>query len=274
MTFTETAGGRPRALTTDGAERTEMATSASSTVTKSFDVLWLFRTHSLLGAAECARLLDMPRASAHRMLVSLASAGALEVTPRGQYRLSLEMFELGQQVPHHRVLFDAAYLPMERLVSRTRMSAHLAVRRDLQLMYLVKLQHARDRTSAKAGQRNHLHATAVGKVLLANAEEDIWRDVLDQGLYPYTRHTITTRERLCEELATVREEGIAYDHQERTLGLISMAMPIRERSDRTVAAVSVLAPSEKFRLGLNSVRSELAETKQLIEVGLGRRTAS
>lgn len=204
------------------------------------------------------------------MLVSLAAVGAIESTSRGQYRLSLDMFELGQQVPYHRLLFDAAYLPMERLVSRTRMSAHLAVRRDLQLVYIVKLRHAPDRTRAQAGQRNRLHATAVGKVLLANAPEEVWQAILEQGLYPYTRHTITSREQLLEMLTTVRAEGVAYDHEERTLGIISIAMPIRDRTGRVVAGLSLLAASEKFRHGLGLVREELAATQRSIESSLGR----
>lgn len=204
------------------------------------------------------------------MLVSLAAVGAIEPTSRGQYRLSLDMFELGQQVPHHRVLFEAAYLPMERLVSRTRLSAHLAVRRELQLMYIVKLRHAPDRTRAQAGQRNHLHATAGGKVLLASAPDQVWQDVLDQGLYPYTRHTITSREQLLDMLATVRDEGVAYDREERTLGIVSTAVPIRDRHGRVLAALSLLASSEKFRHSLGTLRKELEVARHSIEASLGR----
>lgn len=154
-------------------------------------MLALFRSRPLIGAAECARLLDMPPASAHRMLVSLAAAGALEVTAKGQYRLTLRMFELGYHVPYQRWLFDAAYLPMESLITRTGLSAHFAVRDDAELVYLVKLRHAPDRTRARAGERNSLHATAIGKVLLAHTPPDVVNDVLSKRPARFTPYTIT-----------------------------------------------------------------------------------
>ena len=256
-----------------------MATATSSTVVKAFSVLALFRSRPLLGAAECARLLDMPRASAHRMLVSLAKAGALESTHRGQYRLTLRMFELGQHVPYQRWLFDAAYLPMEHLVAKTGLSAHFAVRDGLELVYFLKLRHAPDRTRAHSGQRNSLHATAIGKILLAHAPEDVVDRVLAQGLHRFTSYTITTQEQLREQLQRVREEGFAYDREERTVGLVSIATVILDPRDArdprdprgtNPAALSLLAPVEKYRQRLESLKHDLAVTRRTIEANLSR----
>lgn len=247
-----------------------MPTAKSSTVMKAFSVLSLFRSRPLMGAAECARLLDMPPASAHRMLMSLAEAGALEATSKGQYRLSLHMFELGHHVPYQRWLFDAAYLPMETLVSRTRLSAHLAVRDGVELMYLVKLRHAPDRTKAKAGDRNSLHATANGKMLLAHATREVVADVLCQDLFRFTPYTITTRGRLCAQLERIRTEGFAYDHEERTIGLVSIAVPINDHNGTTTAALSLLAPVEKYRQSLQTLQRDLSATKRTIELNLIR----
>lgn len=72
-----------------------MATPPSTTVLKAFELLDLFTERSLLGAGEAARLLGAPRASAHRLLVTLRAAGVLESNEQGQYRLGLRLFELG-----------------------------------------------------------------------------------------------------------------------------------------------------------------------------------
>ena len=245
-----------------------MATATSSTVVKAFHVLTLFRSRPLLGAAECARLLGMPRASAHRMLVSLAQAGALEVTPKGQYRLTLRMFELGQHVPYQRWLFDAAYLPMEALVSKTGLAAHFAVRDGVELVYFLKLRHAPDRTRARSGQRNSLHATAIGKVLLAHAPDDVLADVLAQGLHRFTSYTTTTQDGLREQLQRVREEGFAYDREERTIGLVSIATVITDPRGGGPAALSLLGPAEKYRPRLESLKPDLLAAKRAIEANL------
>ena len=247
-----------------------MATNSSSTVLKAFQVLDLFRDQPVVGAAECARILGMPRASAYRMLISLVEAGALELTPSGHYRLTLKMFELGLHVPRQRWLYDAAYLAMERLVSRTKLSAHLAVRDGLQLVYVAKLRHAPDRTSARAGERNWLHATAIGKVLLAYAPPQIIKDLLEEGLRPFTPHTITTREQLRDQLEQIRIEGCAYDREERTIGLVSVAVPIRDRGGETVASMSVLGPVETYRQRLDQLRDELIAARAEVERRLTR----
>ncbi|MPZ89201.1 MAG: helix-turn-helix domain-containing protein, partial [Nitriliruptorales bacterium] len=232
------------------------------------DVLELFVTRPLIGAAECARILGVPRASAHRMLVSLTEAGALEPTARGQYRLTLKMFELGQHVPFQRWLFDAAYLPMEALVSRTRLASHFAVRDRMDLVYIVKLRHWPDRTRARPGQRNSLHATALGKVLLAHAPSEIVDERISQGLYRFTQYTIATRERLLEQLETIRSQGFAYDREERTIGLVSIAAPIRGRRGQVLASLSLLGPVERYRQSLDQLRGDLTVTQQEIEASL------
>jgi DNA-binding IclR family transcriptional regulator len=253
-----------------------MATASSSTVVKAFHVLLLFRSHPLLGAAECARLLAVPRASAHRMLVSLKDAGALEVSQKGQYRLTLRIFELGLHVPEQRFLFDAAYLPMERLVTLTKLSAHLAVREGTQLLYIAKLRHAPDRTKARAGQRNSLHATAIGKVLLSGAPKEALADVLGCALTRYTPYTVTSHERLLAQLQRVRQEGFAYDREERTMGLVSIAVPIPDGRGAAVAALSLLAPAEKYggprleRLKRDLVRTQGEITRGLHASGVPR----
>lgn len=245
-----------------------MATNASSTVLKAFDVLDLFRTHPVVGAAECARLLDMPRASAYRMLITLVEAGVLEVTPNGHYRLTLKMFELGLHVPRQRWLYDASYLAMERLVARTRIAAHLAVRDGVELVYVAKLRHSPDRTRARAGERNRLHATAIGKTLLAYAPIEVFNQVVADGLRRFTPHTITTQRQLRDQLEAVRQEGCAYDREERTLGLVSVAVPIRGSAGETVAALSVLGPVETHRRRLDQLRDDLIDVRAEIERNL------
>jgi citrate lyase subunit beta/citryl-CoA lyase len=73
-------------------------------VLKAFRVLDLFRAHRQVGVSQSAELLGITKANAHRLLVSLATAGALERTDSGQYRLSIWMFEVGAQVPLLRAL--------------------------------------------------------------------------------------------------------------------------------------------------------------------------
>ena len=245
-----------------------MATTTSKTVSKAFQVLELFRSRPVLSAAECARLVEMPRSSVHRLLVSLVEVGALEPAAGGGYRLALKMFEIGSQVPQQRWLYEAAYLPMENLAGRTKMSAQLAVRAGHELVYIVKLRHTQDRTRCRIGERNYLHATALGKVLLSYAPDHVADELMERGLFKFTPYTLVTREQLVRELARVRWDGYAIDREERSIGLVSVAYPVQDRSGRVVASVSLLAPAETYRQRLDQLKHQVVLARDAIELQL------
>nr|WP_272898803.1 IclR family transcriptional regulator C-terminal domain-containing protein [Paenibacillus sp. MMS18-CY102] len=96
------------------------------------------------------------------------------------------------------------------------------------------------RLAASPGIRLPAHATALGKVLLASLDGAaldllLQEEQLGASSTPYT---ITSRERLLEQLETVRAEGIAEDSQEAVLGICCAAAPVRDPSGRVVAAIS------------------------------------
>jgi DNA-binding IclR family transcriptional regulator len=87
-----------------------------------------------------------------------------------------------------------------------------------------------------------LHATAVGKSLLAFSPPDLLEDVLRTDLERYTRHTLVDAGRLKEALEQVRATGLAYSHQERTLGAVGVASPIQGMQGRLLRTVGIVAP--------------------------------
>lgn len=242
-----------------------MATAPSTTVLKAFAVLDLFRDRRHIGVAECARLLDLPRPSAHRLLVSLTAAGALERTESGQYQLALRMFELGAQAPFRRALFDQAHPPLQALVTAGRMAAELAVREGIDVLYLLKVTHDADRASTRAGGRGPLYATALGKTLLADAPGWVMEQVLARGLRPFTPYTITSPTQLVGQVEAVRHSAFAWEMEERQVGLVSVATPVHDRDGNTLAAVSISGPSEIYRQRLDRLRHPLRKAADAIE---------
>ncbi|MDG5777784.1 IclR family transcriptional regulator C-terminal domain-containing protein [Haloarculaceae archaeon H-GB2-1] len=79
------------------------------------------------------------------------------------------------------------------------------------------------------------------------------------GLEPVNEHTISSREKLFEELRTIRERGVAYDTQERVEGMNCVAAPVT-LEDRLYAAVSVTGPVS--RVPMARMESELKELVQ------------
>jgi IclR family acetate operon transcriptional repressor len=74
----------------------------------------------------------------------------------------------------------------------------------------------------------------------------------ENGLPALTSNTITNKEALLEELATVREQGYAVDDVENEEGIRCVGAPIFDHRGEVIAALSVSAPS--FRFSMDRVR--------------------
>jgi DNA-binding IclR family transcriptional regulator len=218
-----------------------MATPPATTVLKAFDLLALFSERPLLGAGEAARLLGAPRASTHRLLVTLRQAGVLEVNEDGQYRLGLRLFELGSYAPLRRRLHDECTQPLERLSATVALPAVMVARDGTEVLCLEKVSHREADVPTRIGQRAPLHNSAAGKVLLAYAPRSVVERYLSEPIERNTPHTIVEPRRLLAELERIRDRGVAWEREESCLGLASVATGIWNHTGKLVAAVSVSA---------------------------------
>ena len=82
------------------------------------------------------------------------------------------------------------------------------------------------------------HATAMGKVLLADLEPVAVRELAERHpLVRFTGSTLGSVDELLAELPEVARQGYAVSDQEWEVGLRSVAAPVRSRDGRVVAAV-------------------------------------
>lgn len=250
-----------------------MGTPASGTVLKAFAVLRLFHQHTVLGVSQCAELLDLPRPTAHRMLHSLAMAGAVERVPSGGYRLALGMFEIGSKTSYYKRFREVAQKPLGFLASELKISSHLAVRVETSIVYVLEASAAvyGPRSLGVIGNRNPMHSTALGKLLLAHAPQSIIEDMMAQELQRFTRYTVTQPERLHRQLGEIREAGFAHVSEERVMGVSALAVPVRDRSGNIVAGVGVTYPADKYRGKAGRLQGPLKRTAHSIEQNLATR---
>ena len=92
-----------------------------------------------------------------------------------------------------------------------------------------------------------LHASALGKAILAFADEEFVTTLIRNRELPMlTRNTITDHQDFMAELRRVRERGYALDRGETTLLATCVAAPILNGSGNAIAAVSISGPSSRF----------------------------
>lgn len=193
-----------------------------------------------LTLTEICRRAGLPLATGHRLLGELTRGGFFERSPDGSYRVGTRLWRIGLRAAATE-LRELALPYMEDLYEVTHDNVQLAVRRGLNALYVEKLRGPRSvPLVSRVGGELPLHATGVGRVLLAFAPEEVTAEVVAAGLQAHTRHTITDPVRLRAHLAEVRRTGVAVVREEMTLGTCSVAAPVRGADGKVVAALSIV----------------------------------
>jgi len=119
-------------------------------------------------------------------------------------------------------------------------SASMAVRSGDEVMYIAHVSTMRAiRLSAHAGTRFPIHATSLGKAILAFSGEEEIADYLDQAtLTAFTANTISSGFTLRETLSQVLQDGYASAIDELDHGIRSLAVPIFDREKKVIAAIN------------------------------------
>ena len=180
------------------------------------------------------------------LVQALVTTGLLE--PTGiSYRLSTLLFELGMRASAERGLIEVATPFLEDLYERTRETVHLGVREQLDVVYISKIGgHGFTEVPSRIGERQPLHCTAIGKVMLANADDATFDAVVKRGLTPAGPKTITVPAVLHAQLQSIVESGLSFEYEESTAGIACIAAPIRTADGRVIAAVSIAGSMYRF----------------------------
>lgn len=196
-----------------------------------------------LSLSDLCRSTGLPSSTLHRLAQELVSWGGLERTPQGRYVVGIRLWEIATRSGRSYGLREAAMPFLQSLFDVTREHVQLAVLDGHDALLVEKISGARAiLTVAKVGGRLPLHATAVGKVLLAWAPRETQLTVLRSTLPRYTPQTITTEFDLRRELAAVRRQGFAMAREEMSVETVSCAAPIVGPTPSDLAAVSIVMP--------------------------------
>jgi DNA-binding IclR family transcriptional regulator len=220
-----------------------------------------------LSLSEIAARAGLPLTTAHRLLGELVAWGALTRRSDGRYEVGRRLWELGLLAPVQLELRQVAAPFLLDVHTATRDTVHLAVREELSALYVERISGRESvPVVSQVGTRLPLHATGVGKVLLAWAPDDVAERAL-RAPARATRHTIVDPGRLRRELAEVRRRGHARTAEEMSLGASSVAVPVtalRGGTPVVVGALGIVVPSHRRDLG------RLVPVLEVAARGIGR----
>ncbi len=217
--------------------------SVSSRVFRLLDAF--SETKPALTLSELSTLADLPLSTTHRLVAELTDWGGLTRGADGRYRIGLRLLAIGSLSPGSLSLRERAMPFLEDLYEATRQNVQLAVRDDLDAVYLERIS-ARGAVSilTRVGSRMPLHATGVGLILLAHADDDVRERVFAAPLERFTEKTISTTKQLRETLAAARRDGYVVSDRQIEMITQSIAAPIRDASNTVIAALSIVVPIE------------------------------
>ena len=218
-------------------------------VTRALDLLLAFRDHE--GPYELtllSRRVGLHPTTAFRYLESLRSRGIVRVAPDGGYELGSPVFELASAYLRRLSIWDQAPGLAQRVAQASNETASVGVVDSGEVLYIAIVNgQAELGIQSRPGTRHPVHATALGKAMLADlAWPEVESIVRDHPLIGLTERTITTAEALRDQLCQIRDWGYAVDDEERTSGVVCIGAPIRDHTGRTIAAVSISGP--RFRI--------------------------
>lgn len=239
------------------------AAAGRSVTSRALALLGAFdERHRELGLSELAVRAGLPLATAHRLVGELVEWGALSRTSSG-YVIGSRLWDVGLLAPMNTGLREVASPYLHDLYGATLATVHLAIRDGRHALYVERLSgHASVPVVSTVGSRLPLHATGVGKVLLAFAPPGLRAQVL-ADLSRVTRYTITEPGRLQGQLDKVVRDDFATTQEEMSLGACSAAVPIRVGTD-VVASLGVVVPT------LKRDQARLVSALQVAARGIGR----
>lgn len=239
-----------RAAGYDGLNSESDGRSSVQSVDRALDLFeQIVASEGELGMRELSEASGLPVGTVHRLIGALAHRGYVRQNPATRrYTVGPTAFDLAQRIralddlPRHAEPF------LRRLVQLTGESANLAGLDGTQAVYLAHLAPPRTvRMFTQVGNRAPLYATGTGKVLLAHLDSARRESLLSRlDLRAYTSTTITDRDRLRDELRAIKAQGFAHDDGELEDGVRCIAVPVRDGTQRVIAALSISGPNGRL----------------------------
>ncbi len=219
-----------------------------------------------LTSIELAGRVGLPRSTAYRIVGTLVEEGLMRQSPSGKLHIGPGLMAIA--AAGRRELRHEAAPYLERLSHELDETVELVVLDGDEALFTNQYVSSRSlRVVAEVGDRFPLYCTACGKALLAELPHAEAERLVPGELLALTPHTNVHRAELLRELDLVRATGVAYDHQEHSVGISAVGAAIRDGSGAS-AAVTVVMPAARLEGNEEHVAAALLRVRDEIQRAL------
>jgi IclR family acetate operon transcriptional repressor len=224
------------------------ARSGSQSLERAIAVLdCLSRADRALGVSRVAEETGLKVSTAHRLMRALRDSGLLGQDERTErYHLGPALVAMGRRAEGY-LGFDRLEPDLRELSERTGESVNVGTRVGAEVLVAMHLPSSRSlRFDQPVGSRIPLHASAMGKALLAFSDDAAAEVAALGDLDRFTDTTITSTPALLDDLAVIRRRGWAVNDGERDPGVRTIGVPLLRADGRPFAAVAVQGPAVRI----------------------------
>ena len=222
--------------------------------------------------------LEAPKSSLLPLLRALTARGYLAQGLAGEYRLGPGAMDLGgAAAPGPTALLDAARPAVVDLMRRTGETVFVGTlfRDHASIVYVDKVESDHIiQYAGGVGDRRPLHATSIGKAILAFLPAAERAAILKAlSLSRHTERTVTSLSALRASLEDVRKTGVCVTIDELLAGASGIAAPVFDRHGRVAGACAVGGPTDRIRPRLRALATHVKATARAMSVRLGHRAS-
>ena len=187
-------------------------------------------------------------ATLYRILFTLETRGLVEFDQAQQlWHIGPGAFIIGARFLRRTSLVERARPVLRSLMEQTGETANLGVAQADQVLFVSQVEtHESIRAFFPPGTLSPLHASGIGKALLAFMDEDQCKRILKQtDRERFTEHTLCDAGLLAADLEAIRARGFSIDGEEKNLGMRCIAAPVFNHYGEAVAGLSVSGPTSR-----------------------------
>jgi IclR family acetate operon transcriptional repressor len=250
--------GRPKSFHDKSAQNRIQA------LDRAMDVMECLAEKSGMTLTEIAAKLQQSPATIYRVLSTFETRQVVETDASSQeWFIGPASFRLGSAFLRRTDLVERARPLMRELMEETGETANLGTEVSGEVMFISQVEtHENIRAFFPPGAKTPMHASGIGKALLAHAvSAKIEKYISQENLETFTEHTICHKDELYAELNKIKAQGFAFDDEEKNIGMRCIAAPIFNFYGEVVAGISISGPTARLSIDRINLVSKIVMVK-------------
>ncbi|NQT67692.1 MAG: IclR family transcriptional regulator [Actinobacteria bacterium] len=201
-----------------------------------------------LSLSKMAKLMNLSSSSIHHILSSLINNGYMKQNEKTKkYKIGLKFTDISNKFLKNLSLYSISNPYLNKLLEQINEMIYLIKIDKTDFVVIETLNTSHNiRPFEVPLSKDALHATAVGKIFLSSLENnDIKERIQKSKLKKLTKNTITSFDKLMDEIKEIRLNNVAYDNEELEEGLSCVATPIFNFKGDIIASIVISIPKQR-----------------------------